>query len=130
MVVQPCLCGTWSETPKTCFLATRLILCVASLDAERLHSDKLPFRARLGSCYTNLSPPVDNYRSFQGSSSVMVLCYLLLMSVSDVRGVWWLSGRVSDSGARGWGGLKPTPAVLCPLLPESTGNNQEAVALS
>ena len=25
MVVQPCLCGTWSETPKTGFLRTRLI---------------------------------------------------------------------------------------------------------
>ena len=26
MVVQPGLCGTWSETPKTGFLTTRLIL--------------------------------------------------------------------------------------------------------
>ena len=25
MAVQPCLCGTWSETPKTSFLTTRLI---------------------------------------------------------------------------------------------------------
>ena len=25
MVVQPGLCGTWSETPKTSFLTTRLI---------------------------------------------------------------------------------------------------------
>ena len=30
MVVQPGLCGTWSETPKTGFLTTRLIL-LASL---------------------------------------------------------------------------------------------------
>ena len=48
----------------------------------------------------------------------------------------WLSGRASDSGARGRGS-KPTSAVMpcCvleqeTLLPESTGNTQEAVALS
>ena len=27
MVVQPGLCRTWSETPKTDFLTTRLVLC-------------------------------------------------------------------------------------------------------
>ena len=35
MVVQPGLCRTWSETPKTGFLATRLIL---SQSLSRLHS--------------------------------------------------------------------------------------------
>ena len=34
--------------------------------------------------------------------------------ISEIsRGAWWLSGRVSDSGARG-GGSIPTAAVLCP----------------
>ena len=49
-------------------------------------------------------------------------------------GAWWLSGRASDSGARGWG-FENLP-LLCfvlerdTLVPESTGNTQEAMALS
>ena len=31
VTVQPVLCRTWSETPKTCFLTTRLISCSAEL---------------------------------------------------------------------------------------------------
>ena len=51
-----------------------------------------------------------------------------------IGGAQWLNGRASDSGARGRGS-KHTSAVLCPsasdtLLPESTGNTQEAVAPS
>ena len=33
MVVQPGLCGTWSETPKTGFLTTRLIYCCISFNS-------------------------------------------------------------------------------------------------
>ena len=45
-----------------------------------------------------------------------------------------LSGRASDSGARGRG-IRNLPPPCCvleqdTLLPESTGNTQEAVALS
>ena len=35
MVVQPGLCGTWSETPKTGFLTTRLILFLQYLQLDK-----------------------------------------------------------------------------------------------
>ena len=35
VVVQSGLCGTWSETPKTGFLTTRLILFLSPLNEEK-----------------------------------------------------------------------------------------------
>ena len=34
MAVQPCLCGTWSETPRTGFLTTRLNLNLSTYNIE------------------------------------------------------------------------------------------------
>ena len=36
VAAQPGLCGTWSETPKTGFLTTRLISCENNKDSDQL----------------------------------------------------------------------------------------------
>ena len=76
------------------------------------------------------------------ASEIAQLCSCFIYAVvicnhSSPRGAWWLSGRVSDSGVRS--GVQNLSLPCCvleqdtllpSLLPESTGNTQEAVAPS
>ena len=56
-------------------------------------------------------------------------------SIEKKREAQWLSGRASDSGARGWGfdphsGHRVVSLSKIHLPPKSTGNTQEVVAPS